>query len=136
MDKNFKSLAEMLFGDNNFPQFSSEVKSVSGTKGVNKYNDEWGAHFEFAFPGCKKDEVTVKFEDGVLKIEKADCKCEECKDRKYEIKTIDYYSYTVSVDPDEFDVEKTNVSLENGMLYVAIPAKEEKKPKSMTFEVK
>lgn len=97
--------------------------------------DENGTlHFEFAVAGYRKDEVSLKFEDDHLILELSPKK-EEAKVKVFqkaiklsESKTSAYVPFS------KYDTSKVEASLEDGLLKVSIPIKEEAKP--LRIEIK
>jgi len=97
--------------------------------------DENGTlHFEFAVAGYKKDEMALKFEDDHLVLELSPKK-EEVKVKIFqkaiklsESKTNAYVPFS------KYNISKVEASLEDGLLKVSIPIKEEAKP--LLIEIK
>ena len=104
---------------------------------VNKYRDDWGSHFEIAYPGIAKEDLSVNFnENNQLVITRnTDTDGQEPK-KNYEVKTIRYINeFTIDVDKDLFNIDGIKVKYENGLLYVAIPFKEKKEQETKAFAI-
>jgi HSP20 family molecular chaperone IbpA len=101
----------------------------------NYYADEDGTlQLEFAVAGYKKDEVKVKFEDDHLILQLTPVK-EEVKTKVFQ-KAIKLSESTTKayVPFSKYDIAKAEAALEDGLLKVSIPVKEEAKP--LSIEIK
>jgi HSP20 family molecular chaperone IbpA len=102
------------------------------------YADEDGTlHFDFAVAGYKEDEISLKFEDDHL-ILILSPKKEEKKEGRIFQKAIKISESTtkVYVPFSKYDVAKVDATLEDGMLKVVIPSKEEAKPVAVKINTK
>jgi len=98
---------------------------------VNVKEDENGFTVELAAPGLGKNDFKLHLEHNVLSIssEKEEEHTEEEKG-KYTKREFAYHSFTRSFTlPDSADAEKINAKYDNGILTVAIPKREEAKPR-------
>ena len=85
-------------------------------------------------PGMKQEEVKVEVDDGVLKIygERKSEREEKDEAHKYHYYERSYGSFERRfVLPKDTDSEKIDAKYENGVLSVAIPKTEAKKPKEI-----
>ena len=75
-------------------------------------------------PGLNKEDVSIDFEDGYLKLsaDRQDANADDFIHREIHRSS---FSRWFSVDEETYDVEKINASLDNGILSITIPKKEE-----------
>jgi len=94
------------------------------------------ATFEFAVSGFSKEDIDVLIEDSRLKI-KGKIEEKEDEDRQYIYRKLATRSFDIAYKiPPEYDVEKTDVSLKDGLLSISIPLKPEAKPVTKQLEIK
>lgn len=124
----------------NFDEFITnyyyETKTTSGEV-YNKQQTEYGVNYEIAMPGFKKEDVKIEFkiEDGCEQLN-IQCKKEDASEKEYIVSKIKRsYNYYIKLDSNVFDVEKTTAKMEDGILYLDIPKKEEKLPKKVEIKV-
>ena len=87
-------------------------------------------------PGLCKEDVTIDYEDGHLKIS-ADKQVETADDFVHREIHRSAFSRWFSVDEDVYDIEKIDAELTHGILSIAIPKKDEAvKPLPRKIEVK
>ena len=87
-------------------------------------------------PGLCKEDVTIDYEDGHLKIS-ADKQYDGPDDFVHREIHRSAFSRWFSVDEDVYDIEKINAELTHGILSIAIPKKDEAvKPLPRKIEVK
>lgn len=101
---------------------------------LNIYYDENGLHFEVACTGLTKKDIQLDIEDDILKIihEKDD-------DQLIHPGTIHRglsqkafkLAYKIS---SKYDLSQTEAKLENGLLEIDIPLREESKPKTIKIK--
>ena len=87
-------------------------------------------------PGLNKEDVSIDFEDGYLKLsaDRQDANADDFIHREIHRSS---FSRWFSVDEETYDIEKINASLDNGILSITIPKKEEAvKPLARKIEVK
>ncbi len=87
-------------------------------------------------PGVKKENLSVTVEDGYLKISG---KQEKSGKEEYESLHSEFRSYSefhraLSIDSSNFDIDKIEASLKDGLLEVKLPL--QKQAKSKQFDVK
>jgi HSP20 family protein len=79
--------------------------------------------------GHSKDDITIELEEDAIFV-----KSVERELSKVEKELIHPINDRIAVG-DKFDGEKTSAKITNGILYLAIPKKEEAKPKKVTIKV-
>jgi HSP20 family protein len=79
--------------------------------------------------GHSKDDITIELEEDAIFV-----KSIEKELSKVEKELIHSINDRIAVG-DKFDGEKTSAKITNGILYLAIPKKEEAKPKKVTIKV-
>ena len=87
-------------------------------------------------PGLNKEDVSIDFEDGYLKLsaDRQDANADDFIHREIHRSS---FSRWFSVDEETYDIENINASLDNGILSITIPKKEEAvKPLARKIEVK
>ena len=87
-------------------------------------------------PGLNKEDVSIDFEDGYLKLsaDRQDANADDFIHREIHRSS---FSRWFSVDEETYDIEKINASLDNGILSITIPKKEEAvKPLARKIEIK
>jgi HSP20 family protein len=101
---------------------------------LNIYYDDDGLHFQVACTGLTKKDVQLDIEDDTLKIIH-----EKEEDRSIHPGTIHRglsqksfkLAYKIS---SKYDLSKTEAKLENGLLEIDIPLREESKPKTIKIK--
>ena len=87
-------------------------------------------------PGLRREDVSIDFEDGFLKLS-ADRQTPDADDFIHREIHRSSFSRWFSVDEETYDVEKIGAELDNGILSITIPKKEEAvKPLPRKIEVK
>lgn len=120
-----------------FPDFKN---SVSYPK-ANCYLTEDSLHFEIIVAGFSKEDIDINREGNniIIKADKQRNKEEDKQDEKrgYIFRDLAKRNFTVTYKlSDRFDYSKIDTKLENGILYISIPIKEEEKPKTQKIEIK
>ncbi|MEX0327036.1 MAG: Hsp20/alpha crystallin family protein [Puniceicoccaceae bacterium] len=77
-------------------------------------------------PGVKKDDIQLELENAILSVEAKRIEKTESGDSTIEL------SRSVSVS-DDIDAEKIKAHLENGILSISLPKREQAKPKQITI---
>ena len=93
---------------------------------INLYvsTDNKACYYELALTGYKKDWLSVEIDGNVLKIS-AEVPEEKEDDKKYVKRRIKAQSFKKSYKiPEGYDVEKADVTYEDGLLSIFIPVKE------------
>lgn len=116
--------------EKDLPTWKSTTTLKNTAVGYTKQNDD---SYELAFEvvGHSKDDISIDVEGNLLKI-KAETKIEEDSIIKNLVSTLDH-SIRVS---DKFDLTKTSAEVENGILLITIPKKEEAKQKKISVKVR
>lgn len=84
---------------------------------------------EIAAPGMKKDNITLEVENGVLKISGKNTQESSQNEEKFTKREFSFTSFQRSVKLGErIDTDNITASLEDGILSVKLPKKEEVKP--------
>lgn len=98
---------------------------------VNIKSDDQGYTVEMAVPGLQKSDFNIELDNDLLTIS-AERKAEQNEEKgNYTRKEFSYHSFKRSFTlPETADGEKISAAYENGVLLVAIPKKEEAKPKT------
>lgn len=98
--------------------------------------DNKAVHIEMALAGYKKDELSIEIEDNKVVISGApkeeaelEGKYFKQKIRKQEFKR----SYEI---PNNYDLEKAEVTYEDGILSIVVPAKEKQLPEKKVLMIK
>lgn len=100
-------------------------------------NDKMDIVFEVAAVSVDKENIKVESKDTVITIDISQSDSEDNTMKKYLVNKLVKSDIGISYDVgDNYDLSKTSVSLNKGMLTVTIPIKEEKKPKEYSFEIK
>ena len=108
---------------------------------VNVLEDDKEFQIELAAPGMTKDDFKVRLENNdelVIALEKKDEHKEGGKKKNYLRREFSYASYRQSfIIPDEVDVQKIGAKMEDGVLRITLPKKEEvvKVPASRSIEI-
>ncbi len=100
---------------------------------VNIRENEDNYEVEVAAPGLAKDDFHVELNNNVLTIssKKEEKSEEKDKDGNYTRREFSYTSFerSFTLPQDVVDVDKINAKYKDGVLYLALPKKEEAKPK-------
>ena len=98
----------------------------------NAYEDEHGFHVEVALPGLDRRDIEIVFEDGVLMV-KGERKGENSENaRRYFAQEIGRGAFSRSFRlPTYVDPDKVFASYKDGILIMAIPKREEAKPRKI-----
>ena len=111
----------------NFGQASNtSVPAVNIIDTVDSYN------IEMAAPGMKKSDFEVNLDNGLLTISSEQKSESSDKDQNgnYTRREFNYSSFSRAFNlPDSAEAEKITASYNDGVLHIAIPKKEEAKPK-------
>ncbi len=88
--------------------------------------------FSVEVPGFKQEDLNIRLENNVLTIEGERKFEEQKKDKEYHRVERSYGRFFRSFSlPANVDTEKVNANLEDGVLQIELPKKEEAKPKSI-----
>lgn len=86
---------------------------------------------EASVPGLTKDQVSVEYIDEILTISGESQNETEDENRTYRELHRSKFSRSLRLDPNEYDVEKIDAEVKNGLLTVTIPKFEMIKPESV-----
>ncbi|HYW94542.1 MAG TPA: Hsp20/alpha crystallin family protein [Bacteroidales bacterium] len=116
-DYRFSDIMHDFFGDTGVRNFS--------TPRVNVMEDNESFTILMALPGVEKSELSINIDKDVLVISRK--KDEESNAQvNYTRREFDFGSFERSFDlPEDINVEKINASMENGILTVYLPKKDE-----------
>jgi HSP20 family protein len=116
--------------EKDLPTWKTSTTLRDTTLGYTKQNDD---SYELAFDvaGHSKDNISIDVEGNLLKI-KAETTYEEGSILKNLVSTLDH-SIRIS---NTYDLTKTSAEVENGLLLITIPKKEEAKQKKISVKVK
>ncbi|MBN1132079.1 MAG: Hsp20/alpha crystallin family protein [Bacteroidales bacterium] len=110
----------------NFAGSNSTLPAVNVAENENEYK------IEVAAPGLKKSDFNVNYDNGrlVISSEKRDEKSEKDGD-KVTRREFCYQSFqrSFSVPENVIDIDKLSAKYEDGILHIALPKREEVKPK-------
>lgn len=120
-----------FFGVRHAERAAKHAPGVEVYRGENEYRVV--AHV----PGVKKEDLSVSVEDGFLKLDGKyeDRNTEGLENAYSELHSYAEFSRKLRIDETRFDVEKVEAKLENGVLTVRLPIREEVKPKSVKVQV-
>ncbi len=100
---------------------------------IREEKDRYVADFEL--PGLEKDEVQVTLENGVLTVTGERKREETREDDKIYRSERFYGKFARSLRlPDDVNAEQVEAGFKNGVLRVAVPKKEESKPRSIEIK--
>lgn len=126
LDSFSTALRQMELADKIF--FGDRISNRSlyyPTVDIFEKDNEWLIFAEL--PGIKKDDISIKIENSILKLS---AKREEIKvsdDSKYKVREMQYGNFERNIRlSNDLDIENIDASLENGILQVKIPKKRKK----------
>lgn len=130
----YPSLFDHFF-DNDLFDWSNKNFSTTNTTlpSVNIKEDAEGFHVEMAAPGFEKDDFKIELHNDVLTISSEKKFENETKEgEQFTKREFSYQSFSRSFSlPVDVESEKITAKYENGILKIAIPKKEEAKPKPL-----
>lgn len=125
---------DFLFGDmmpKTQPQYSTPKMNIS--------ENGQGYSIELAAPGMKKEDFTIRLTDNntlELKMEKKSSQEEKKDEKNYLRKEFSYQSYAQSFTlPDTIASEGIKASMNDGILTITLPKKEEKPKENKMIEI-
>jgi HSP20 family protein len=96
----------------------------------NAYEDEHGFHVEVALPGLDRQDIEILLEDGVLTVKGERKGNNPDSTRRYFAQEIGWWTFSRSFRlPTYIDPEKVSASYKDGVLTMALPKREEAKPR-------
>lgn len=131
------SLFESFFGDLDRAFAPGERAAAHHSPAIEVTRGDDAYRVRAVLPGVAKEDLSVKVEDGYLKISGKSSwkKAETEKDVYSEIHRYTEFSRALRLDEQSFDVERVEAKLENGVLEVALPIREAAKPKQIEVKV-
>jgi HSP20 family protein len=105
---------------------------------VDLYQDKDAFTVRAELPGFRKEDISVEVADGILTVtghQKAEAKSDQKEQTTAVTRQERRVSRAVSL-PENLDLDKIQAAYENGVLTVALPKREEVKPKQIAVEVK
>ena len=103
---------------------------------MNVSETDEGYHIAAELPGCKKDDVKVTFDKGVLTIEGERHEEKEEKGKRFHRRESSYGSFMRRFSmPEDADEERIDATFENGMLRIEIPKSEQHKREAKKIEI-
>jgi HSP20 family protein len=103
---------------------------------TNVVENDKSFEIEFAIPGMNREDIKINVENDVLTVSSEKEAKKEEKDKNYTRKEFSYSSFSRSFTlPETVDADQINARLENGILKVDLPKKEEAKSK-LSKEIK
>lgn len=129
-----------FFHDSFFPSpvVGFKLKEVWSPK-CDVSEDEKSISIHAELPGCKKEDVKIEFENGVLTIsgEKKQEIHEEDQEKKYHRTERTYGSFSRSLKmPKGTDASDITAEFNNGVLELTCKKKEKRIPEKQTIEIK
>jgi HSP20 family protein len=123
-----------------FPSIIDELLKPDWLGGIQNFNTNVPAvniketdtsfGIELAAPGKKKEDFNIEIDHNVLTISSEEKTEKEKTEGKYSRKEFSYSSFRRAFTlPETVNTESINATYENGVLYVALPKREEALPK-------
>jgi Molecular chaperone (small heat shock protein) len=116
------------FFDNDWMNYAS---SNFTTPATNVMENENGYSVDIAAPGMTKNDFNIKIDENnvlTVSMEKKEEKKDENKKMRFLRREFSYTQFTKSlILPDDVEKENIEAKIENGVLNISIPKKEEKK---------
>ena len=98
--------------------------------------DENNIYVVADLPGVEEKDVKLNFQNGILTLFGEKQEEKETRGKNFHRVERSYGSFSRSISlPGEVDAEKATAGYKNGVLRVALPKKEEAKPKEITIKV-
>ena len=127
-----------------FPSIIDELLKPDWLGGIQNFNTNVPAvniketdtsfGIELAAPGKKKEDFNIEIDHNVLTISSENKTEKEETEGKYTRKEFSYSSFRRAFTlPETVNTESINATYENGVLYVALPKREEALPKPKRF---
>lgn len=118
------------FFEKDLPTWKTTTTLNQSAVGYTKQNDD---SYQLAFNviGIKKEDVSIDVEGNLLKV-KGETKYKEDSILKNLVSSVDH---TIRISSN-YDISQTSAEVENGILLITIPKKEEAKQKKISVKVK
>ncbi|MZG31363.1 MAG: Hsp20/alpha crystallin family protein [Nitrospinae bacterium] len=117
-----------------FPKVTGDHSSIMPR--VNVIEKDEAFHLEAETPGMTEKDVSVEFHDGILTLKGHRENSSESDKNDYRIREFSKQSFSRSFRlSDQVDSEKVEAKMEQGILKVTLPKKEQVKPKKIEIKV-
>lgn len=126
---NLDNLIDRLF-EKDLPTWKTTTTLNQSAVGYTKQNDD-SYQLAFNVTGIRKEDVSIDVEGNLLKI-KGETKYKEDSLLKNLVSLVDH---TIRISSN-YDISQTSAEVENGILLITIPKKEEAKQKKISVKVK
>lgn len=126
---NLDNLIDRLF-EKDLPTWKATTTLNQSAVGYTKQNDD-SYQLAFNVTGIRKEDVSIDVEGNLLKI-KGETKYKEDSILKNLVSSVDHNIRISS----NYDISQTSAEVENGILLITIPKKEEAKQKKISVKVK
>lgn len=126
---NLDNLIDRLF-EKDLPTWKTTTTLNQSAVGYTKQNDD-SYQLAFNVTGIRKEDVSIDVEGNLLKI-KGETKYKEDSILKNLVSSVDHNIRISS----NYDISQTSAEVENGILLITIPKKEEAKQKKISVKVK
>jgi len=134
---NMQDQVNRLFGDRYLkPSIAEREVSDEWSPAVDIFEDADGVVLKVELPEMDMKDIDVKIEDNALKIRgERKLESEDKKDNYHRVERY-YGSFSRSFSlPSTVDQEKVKASYDRGVLRIALPKKEDTKPKKIKIDV-
>lgn len=118
------------FFEKDLPSWKTTTTLNQSAVGYTKQNDD-SYQLAFNVTGIRKEDVSIDVEGNLLKI-KGETKYKEDSIFKNLVSSVDH---TIRISSN-YDISQTSAEVENGILLITIPKKEEAKQKKISVKVK
>lgn len=118
------------FFEKDLPSWKTTTTLNQSALGYTKQNDD-SYQLAFNVTGIRKEDVSIDVEGNLLKI-KGETKYKEDSIFKNLVSSVDH---TIRISSN-YDISQTSAEVENGILLITIPKKEEAKQKKISVKVK
>jgi HSP20 family protein len=122
-----------------FHNFSDSTSSIFGTTfpRVDIFEEEGNLFIEFEVPGLKREDLSLRIENGILTVKGEGNGSGENEKRNFIRRERKAGSFNRSFTlPEDIDAGKTEAEFNNGILTVKLQKKEEEKPVERTIDIK
>jgi HSP20 family protein len=103
---------------------------------VNVVEKEDGFYLDAETPGFNQKDISIEFNDGVLTLKAQQDQCSQSDNSDYRIREFSNQSFARSFRlSDQIDSDKVVARMDQGILKVTMPKKEQAKPKKIEIKV-
>lgn len=118
-------------------RFRTILDSLDGTSPIDLYEGPEGWTMYVELPGVRPEDVNLHVENGVLSLEVKKTAPAEAKDLAGIVRERVYGTFRREMSlPDGVDAERIEASFRDGLLVLALPKREDAKPKRIQIQVK